>query len=80
MYFLSRTFKQPKNSKKPLISFGYFGDYHTESIVYFLTNIMRNYELVYSHDNDNSATPKGSNRCLKIEQNINLNNIINEYK
>jgi hypothetical protein len=49
---------------------------------------MKNYELVYRHDNieiikpdltENISTDE-ANRCIKIKQNINLNNIINEYK
>jgi hypothetical protein len=76
LYFLTRSFKKPEGSEKPLVSFGYFGVVHSRNIKHFLLNIMGNYTDNYTEDN----STKEPNRCLKITKNINLDKIMENYK
>ena len=71
LYFLSRSFKTTTTNTNPLISIGYFGDIHVKNIVYFLTEIMKNYELITINSSKNK-------RCLEITENINLNDMIDK--
>jgi len=75
LYLLTRAFKKPVGSNRPLLSFGYFGNFHTKNIIHFLTNIMGQYEFVYAQP----ETQKG-NRCLEINQRVDLQELMDSYK
>jgi predicted transcriptional regulator len=79
LYFLTRSFKKPEGSEKPLVSFGYFGATHCKNIKHFLLNIMRNYTDVYTQDNSNYEGTQ-PNRCLEITKHVNLDELINHYQ
>ena len=76
LYYLFRTFKQPQGSKKTFISIGYFGNRHVNNISYFLTSIMDCYDIVYQH----SKEIYSRNRCIKVNDFIDLQSLIDQYK
>ncbi len=78
LYFLSRSFKKPLDSEKPLISIGYFGRRHCVNIHHFLMNIVDEYEDVFTENNPRDD--KIDYRCIKINKNVNLDDIIKDYK
>jgi hypothetical protein len=85
LYFLLRTFKKPQGSKKTFISIGYFGAYHTENIKYFLTHIMKSYDIVYEYKKNDDVIQsynkiKKENRCIEFDKKIDLQETIDFYK
>ncbi len=56
IYYVARSLKTPKNDVNPFLSIGYFGDFHCENLVKFLTDITGWYMLSSSHSTNN--------RCL----------------
>lgn len=86
LYFLTRNFKTTNDGKNPLVSIGYFGALHSYHIKYFLTNIMGNYTTTFvSMDDDtfdvfsnNKINPLEVNRCIKITERIDLDEMIHE--
>ncbi len=81
MYYLSRMFKIPAGDINPVLSTAYLGSYHTRNIQYFLTNIMKTYEVVYDIENislgKNVIEP--NDKCITFP-NFNLDNMIDEYQ
>ena len=85
LYTFCRSLKYTKNilpTKKdplPILDICYFGDEHTKNIAYFLTDITGMYDIelylmLTTDSNDNI------NRCIRIEENIDLDNIVNKLK
>jgi hypothetical protein len=74
LYFLARSFKTTIDNKNPIVSIGYFGQDHTENIEYFLTKIMKNYEVEYHYSS--KKEDKVVNRCMEINKHIDLNKMI----
>ena len=93
LYTIARSYKIMCKSKDeyPLINVLYFGAYHTENIASFLTKEysygseerMRDYGLLYNIKLPSEYTTNPSskiNRCLKIEQDIYLKQLIERLK
>ena len=74
LYMLSRTFKNPYGNINSFINISYFGDTHVKHIKYFLTEIMGQYNIVFSKNE------RRENRCIEFKKNIDLDKIIQEYK
>jgi hypothetical protein len=78
LYTILRAFKKPNETgRNALVAFGCFGAYHTKDIAFLLTNIMRAYEVVFSNS---EYSETDTTRCVRIDQYINLNELINLYK
>jgi len=75
-YYLTRMFKIPTGASNPILSLGYFGAHHTECIAYFLTNIMKLYNVNHKQKDYSEANP---NRCLVFSK-FNMNEILHTYK
>ena len=83
LYTLLRSFKKPKNNINSILSVCYFGSEHVENMSYFLKNIMREYDLIFEVNNRNYFTKNNTekvNRCIKFDKNINIDELINNYK
>lgn len=79
IYILLRTFKKPEGiAKNSLISLCYFGNFHVKNIVYFLTHIMKAYTIELELSNDKQEL--SDKKCLVIDKNININDIVQYYK
>jgi len=79
LYTLSRSFKVLNKSKdvNPMINICYFGELHIEHITYFLTKILKGYDIIFEKKN------KESMRCVNIETNVDLDyhiNLLNTYR
>jgi len=84
MYYLTRMFKILKDSTNPILSIGYFGVNHTNHISYFLTNIMKLYNLTTNQIPEKAedifnAYANSWSRCITFPK-INLNAILDKYK
>jgi hypothetical protein len=81
IYVLTRIFKNHHGGKFASLTFGYFGYQHVENIVYALTNsdLINNYDLVYSIDNLYARNENTNIRCLKIDYNLYLDHEIIKY-
>ena len=80
LYFLARTFKIPEGSEKTFISIGYFGQVHIDNITYYLTDIMKEYDIVYSIGDKFIKIKSNVKRCIEIDKYIDLQSIIDSYK
>jgi len=76
MYYITRTFKVPENDVTPILSMGYFGKFHSENIMYFLTEIMKTHSIKYNIKNDKDDLDF---RCITFPK-FNLNDILDKYK
>ena len=78
LYTFCRSLKYTKklNDKEPvpILDICYFGDNHVKNMVYFLTNITKFYDIVYYHYDNNDS------RCLQIEKDIHLDDILMSLK
>jgi hypothetical protein len=63
IYFIARSLKNPKGSRNPFLSIGYFGDDHCQNLIYFLTKITNWYTV----DSKSSANSR-SLRCLDVSR------------
>jgi hypothetical protein len=81
LYYITRMLKVPKNSINPVVSFGYFGAFHSQNISYFLNNIMKYYTIDSKiiFDFKKLKSIKDVVRCLKLPT-FNLNKEIIEYQ
>jgi hypothetical protein len=75
IYTIMRMMKQPSgiNSAQPSLSFGYFGEFHSQNIIKLLVN-NELYDIVY-----NKEESKHVNRCIKIDQYINLDEDVKKH-
>jgi hypothetical protein len=77
----------------PILDICYFGNNHVKNMVYFLTNITEFYDIVYYHYDDSINYYDDSidyydsqdyydniNRCLQIEKDIHLDDILMSVK
>jgi hypothetical protein len=85
IYYILRNLKtsySKKNKKyKSLLSIGYFGARHTRNVIDFFLNSF--YDTIYINDYNENLYKNNKEliRCIKIDKDINLNNIINDmYK
>ena len=76
IYYILRTLKMKKYNS--IISIGIFGDFHTINIIHYFTFIFNKYKLLYSININN--TNNNYNRCLEINKNIDLDNILSLYQ
>ena len=76
LYYIFRTFKIPKGDKNPFLSISLFGDAHSRNIKYFLTEIIKFYEVV--EDVKVKDEDKPDLRCTYMP-NINFNELALEY-
>ena len=74
LYYITRMLKVPYKSKNTELSIGYMGFNHVENITYFLTNILKFYEI--NSKIDTTYIKKEPKRCLVFEKYIDLDNII----
>jgi hypothetical protein len=75
VYTLCRTFKYFNVKKdKPILNIFYFGNYHIKNMVYFLETITQLYDCKTILEHKKGQT----NRCIKIEDNIDLNTILRQ--
>ena len=77
IYYILRSFKIPKGDKNPFLSILYSGHFHTRNIKYFLTNIIKYYEIVEEVENKTTDIDPEM-RCTYIP-NINFNKLALEY-
>jgi hypothetical protein len=80
LYFLARTFKIPEGSEKTFISIAYFGQFHIGNITYYLTDILKEYDIVYSTGEQCEKNKSKVKRCIEINEFIDLQSIIDSYK
>jgi hypothetical protein len=81
LYFLTRTFKKPKNNINSILNIGYFGALHTKNISIFLHDIMNQYDIVYENNLIFSKLDYNNiNRCLYIDKDIDITDILDRYK
>jgi hypothetical protein len=78
LYYITRMLKVPYKSKNAELSIGYFGFTHVENITYFLTNILKIYEVTSKVDM--TYIKKEPKRCIVFEEYIDLDNIISDSK
>ncbi len=76
LYYIFRTFKIPKGDKNPFLSISLFGDAHSQNIKYFLTEIIKFYEVV--EDVKVKDEDKPEMRCTYMP-NIDFNELTLEY-
>ena len=79
-YFLGRLFKQPTGNASSTLSLGFFGDFHTRSIVQFLQQPLFGYEtvVVASTDLVNYNDPR-IRRCVEVNVPIYLYRDVQEH-
>jgi len=71
MYFILRCFKKPKGSQNAIMNVAYFGDFHVENLVSYLTHVFH-YNIVYQHcrttklPNSDMSKYQDSSRCIEI--------------
>lgn len=76
LYYILRLFKVQDDIVPPMLSFSIFGASHSEYLVYFLTNIIGTYDIIFEkRDSDNN-----DNKCVNIDKPVDLNYYINEWK
>ena len=84
LYTFCRSLKYTKklNDKEPvpILDICYFGNVHVQNMVYFLTNITKFYDIVYYHDYNDYNIIDNVNRCLQIEEDIHLDDILMSLK
>ena len=80
LYYIFRTFKIPKGDKNPFLSILLAGDAHSQNIKYFLTNIIRYYEVVedVKIKGDFLGSQDPEMRCTYIP-NTNFNELALQY-
>ncbi len=80
LYYIFRTFKIPKGDKNPFLSISLFGDAHSQHIKYFLTEIIKFYEVVedVKLKGDFAKDQDPEMRCTYIP-NIDFNELALEY-
>jgi len=76
IYYIFRTFKIPDKNKNPFLSILYAGNFHTRNISYFLTDIIKYYDIV--SDTKIKDLQDSEFRCTYIP-NINFNDLAFEY-
>lgn len=64
IYFITRSLKTPLGSKNPFLSIGFFGDFHCENLIYFLTEITDWYNV---HSSEITQI-KNDFRCLNLSK------------
>ena len=74
LYYITRMLKVPYKSKNANLSIGYMGFNHTENITYFLTEILKIYEL--TNKVDITYIKKEPKRCIIFQEYIDLDSII----
>ena len=79
-YFLARLFKQPTENTSSTLSIGFFGDFHTRSMVQFLQQPLFGYETTVVASTDLVAynDPRIS-RCVTIHHSIDLYHDVQEH-
>ena len=81
LYTILRAFKKPdETAKNAVVTFGCFGAAHVMDMTHFLTKIMSAYDIVFSNSIryiDNNRDPV---RCVNIDEDINLDEMIEHYK
>ena len=86
MYFILRCFKKPKGSQNAMMNVAYFGDFHMENLVAYLTNVFH-YNIVYQHrrttklPNSDMSKYQDSSRCIEIPAyvHVDLDEMLNVY-
>ena len=74
LYYITRMLKVPYKSKNANLSIGYMGFTHTENITYFLTEILKIYEV--NNKVDITYIKKEAKRCIIFQEYIDLDSII----
>ena len=77
LYYIFRTFKIPYENKNPFLSILYAGNFHRRNITYFLTDIIKYYDIV-SDTKIKEDFQDPEMRCTYMP-NINLNELALEY-
>jgi ankyrin repeat protein len=77
MYFITRVFKFPENGNPSVLTLGYFGDAHCESITHFLTQIIQIYDIIYVDQHNNYFN--NDFRCLYLPD-LDFNSTIFNFK
>ena len=78
LYYITRILKVPYKSKNAELSIGYFGKNHLKNIQYFLTNILKIYEVI--NYEEIKYIKESPSRCLVFNEYIDLDSIIDESK
>jgi hypothetical protein len=79
MYMLTRTFKPRGDGKQATISLGYFGRDHSDEIIWFLTDVLKAYKIIYNIDNwKEGCTEDTIKRYIDFDKTINLDEIISD--
>lgn len=79
IYVILRSIKPPTGDTSAILSIAYFGNEHIKNMVNFLTQELK-YELILKNDHYiNSQQEPDNLRCITINENINIDNILKEY-
>ena len=79
LYYILRTFKIPKGDKNPFLSILYAGDFHIRNIKYFLTNIIKYYEVVEEVNRKGDLDNEDPELRCSFIPNVNFNDLALEY-
>jgi ankyrin repeat protein len=74
-YFITRVFKQPENGYPSILTLAYFGDYHINKIIIFLTKVLQLYTIDFQIKLSIINNNKTHSRCLTLP-NYNFNNSV----
>jgi hypothetical protein len=74
LYYLTRLLKTHSDIIPPVLSVSMFGYYHSKSIEYFLTKIVKAYDIKY-----NVVNIKEGKKCLQFNQPIDLNYMVAKW-